>query len=71
MDALHLSRTVLEWAADLTGNSLDQLARKISKRKSDRIAVGEVTTAQAIKIAQLPEPAVIASIGDPAIEHFV
>ena len=53
MDALHLSRTVLEWAADQIGSSVHELARKVSKRKSDRIAVGEVTTAQAIKIAHL------------------
>ncbi|CAB3805406.1 hypothetical protein LMG28614_06201 [Paraburkholderia ultramafica] len=65
-DALHLSATVLDWAAHQAGSSLRELAERVSTRAAPNIERGELTAAQAMKFAKeagvpfgylfLPEP---------------
>ena len=65
-DALHLSPTVLDWAANQAGSSLRELAERVSTRAAESIERGELTPSQAMKFAKeagvpfgylfLPEP---------------
>lgn len=50
---LQLSTDVLGWAAAKVGASVEELAQKISKRDPDKIARGELSTAQAIEFSKL------------------
>lgn len=54
VDALTLSREVLDWAAHRAGESLETLAALVAKRDTDRerIVRGELTVGQAEKIAK-------------------
>jgi Zn-dependent peptidase ImmA (M78 family) len=52
-DFLQLSPQVLEWAANQTGGSLGEIARKISTRTAERIIDGKLSHPQAEKFAQL------------------
>ena len=55
MEAIPLSRDVLDWAAERAGKSLHSFAESIAKRESDRerIAEGRLTVPQAEKLAKL------------------
>lgn len=65
-EALHLAPPVLDWAAQQTGSSLRELARRISARAAANIERGELTATQAMKFSKetgvpfgylfLPEP---------------
>jgi len=65
-DALHLSATVLDWAAHQAGSSLRELAERVSTRAAANIERGELTASQAMRFAKeagvpfgylfLPEP---------------
>jgi Zn-dependent peptidase ImmA (M78 family) len=50
-DTLSLSPDVLDWAASQSGNSLEDIARLISKRAPEKIVAGELTPTQAVKFA--------------------
>ena len=52
METLSLSTEVLKWAASEAGTTLDELARKISKRKFADISDGLLTSSQAIKFSE-------------------
>ncbi|MEO6422366.1 MAG: ImmA/IrrE family metallo-endopeptidase [Candidatus Nitrotoga sp.] len=53
METLQLSPEILEWAADQAGSSIGEIARKISNKKTEAIALGQLTNAQAIKFSKL------------------
>ena len=53
MQRLQLSTEVLGWAAAQAGASVEELAQKISKRDPEKIARGELSTAQAIEFSKL------------------
>lgn len=53
METLQLSPEILGWAADQAGASVEELARKISKRNVEKISRGELSTAQAIQFSKL------------------
>ncbi|ASL43118.1 hypothetical protein bAD24_I06495 [Burkholderia sp. AD24] len=65
-ETLNLSPEVLGWAASQVGDSLEDIARTISKRSADKIVAGQLTPSQALKFAAatkvpfgylfLPEP---------------
>ncbi|PRX32226.1 Zn-dependent peptidase ImmA (M78 family) [Paraburkholderia sp. BL18I3N2] len=50
-DTLNLSPEVLHWAANQVGDSLEDIARTISKRSADKIIAGHLTPSQAVKFA--------------------
>lgn len=53
METLQLSPEILEWAAGQAGSSIGEIARKISNKKAEAIARGQLTSAQAIKFSKL------------------
>lgn len=55
MDTIELSPNVLNWAAAQTGQHLDGLARKISKKSADKIIDGTLTYPQVLKYAKLAQ----------------
>jgi Zn-dependent peptidase ImmA (M78 family) len=52
METLKLSPEILEWAADQSGSTLGEIARKISNKRAAIIERGELTTAQAVKFSK-------------------
>ncbi len=52
METLKLSPEILEWAADQSGSTLEEIARKISNRRAAVITRGELTTAEAVKFSK-------------------
>jgi hypothetical protein len=53
MDTLQLSPQILEWAAGQAGSTIGEIARKISRKKPEAIASGQLTSAQAAKFSKL------------------
>jgi Zn-dependent peptidase ImmA (M78 family) len=52
-DYLELSPQVLEWAASQVGGTVWEIARKISKSKTEKIVEGSLSGPQAVKFARL------------------
>ncbi len=52
METLKLSPEILEWAADQSGSTLEEIARKISNKRAAVIERGELTPAQAVKFSK-------------------
>ena len=52
METITLSPDVLSWAASQVGSTLDEIARKISKRHFSKIAGGLLTSAEAVKFSE-------------------
>ena len=52
METLKFSLEILEWAADQSGSTLGEIARKISNKRAAVIERGELTTAQAVKFSK-------------------
>lgn len=52
-ELLELSPEVLEWAASQVGGTVWEIARKISKRNTEKIVEGSLSGPQAIKFARL------------------
>lgn len=52
-ELLHLSPLVLEWAANQVGDSLGDVARKISKRSPEKVIEGRLSHPQAVKFAHI------------------
>ena len=52
-ELLELSPEVLEWAASQVGGTVWEIARKISKRNTEKIVEGSLSGPQAVKFARL------------------